>query len=604
MSCALPAGAQTPVPLAGEFQVNDYTADVQLRPVVATAADGDFVVVWDSVGSPGTDSSLSSIQGRRYSSDGTPLGSQFQVNTYTPGNQFLPSVAMEANGDFVVVWESYGPSTDYDRTSIQAQRYRSNGMPVGSQFQVNTYTPGSQRDPSVALDRAGDFVVVWSGEGAEDYLGIHGRRFAANGTALGSELQINSDTTGFQGRASVAMDTDGDFVVVWEGTDLGADEDGFGVQGRRFSRNGTALGPVFQVNTYTTYFQGRASVAIDADGGFVVVWVSNGSSGTDADAISIQGQRYASDGATLDSEFQVNVYTTGFQNWPHVAAEADGDFVVTWMSGYFGMGPDGSGAGIQGQRYASDGAGRGTEFQVNAYTPDEQGVPSVAAQAGDDFVVVWHGYVSSGTDTSGYRIQGRRFGEPNQPPFARCDDVTIPTHPGACNAAASVDGGSSDPDGDPVTLEQDPSGPYPPGGTTVTLTATDSEGASSSCQATVTVVDDELPEIACNAPPTILRSATPISFVAAAADNCSAASVSVTAFDCFGFTKKGKRVERRCDVTPSGDTITISRARRVCSRVQWTVLATDVSGNESSAICEVIVDKKRRRPYRCPPSIR
>ena len=51
-----------------------------------------------------------------------------------------------------------------------------------------------------------------------------------------------------------------------------------------------------QVNTYTTSSQYNASVAVDADGDFVVVWTSLGSSSTDSDGFSIQGQLYAADG--------------------------------------------------------------------------------------------------------------------------------------------------------------------------------------------------------------------------------------------------------------------------------------------------------------------
>ena len=71
-------------------------------------------------------------------------------------------MSLDADGDFVVVWNSVGSSgTDTDGFSIQGQRYASNGSPVDSQFQVNTYTTGGQSDPSVSLDADGDFVVVW-----------------------------------------------------------------------------------------------------------------------------------------------------------------------------------------------------------------------------------------------------------------------------------------------------------------------------------------------------------------------------------------------------------------------------------------------------------
>jgi hypothetical protein len=37
-----------------------------------------------------------------------PVGSEFQVNTYTTGYQQKSSVATDSDGDFVVVWGSYG----------------------------------------------------------------------------------------------------------------------------------------------------------------------------------------------------------------------------------------------------------------------------------------------------------------------------------------------------------------------------------------------------------------------------------------------------------------------------------------------------------------
>jgi hypothetical protein len=82
------------------------------------------VVVWESDGSSWADTSDSSVQGQRYASDGTALGSEFQVNTYTTLYQNRSSVAAEPDGDFVVVWESDGSSgTDTSASSIQGQRY-------------------------------------------------------------------------------------------------------------------------------------------------------------------------------------------------------------------------------------------------------------------------------------------------------------------------------------------------------------------------------------------------------------------------------------------------------------------------------------------------
>jgi hypothetical protein len=117
----------------GEFQVNVYTPNGQAYASVAAETDGGFVVVWGSYGSPGTDTSMSSVQGQRYASDGSTEGEQFQVNTYTTSPQNGAFVAAKADEAFVVVWSSQGSSgTDTSFSSAQGQRYGAPAVPAMS----------------------------------------------------------------------------------------------------------------------------------------------------------------------------------------------------------------------------------------------------------------------------------------------------------------------------------------------------------------------------------------------------------------------------------------------------------------------------------------
>jgi hypothetical protein len=142
--------------------------------------------------------------------------------------------------------------------------------------------------PSVGIDAAGSFMVVWYGFDGTNYAGISGQRFEADGTPVGARFRI--DSLGFGGILPSVAAGATDYLVVWQGIDA---PDGFGIEARRYDAGGTPQGPQFQVNTYTTAYQDVAAVATDSAGNFVVVWHSeSGGGGTDP-SNSVQAQRIA-----------------------------------------------------------------------------------------------------------------------------------------------------------------------------------------------------------------------------------------------------------------------------------------------------------------------
>jgi hypothetical protein len=315
-----PAVAQKVGP---EFQVNTYTTAWQGEASIATDASGNFVVVWEGYGAG--DEHVSGIFGQRYDSNGMAQGGEFHVNSYTTGTQRSPSVASDASGNFVVVWKSY--DQDGDRSGIFGQRYDSDGMAQGAEFRVNSYTTNSQNHPSAASDANGNFVVVWESYGQDgSAYGVFGQRFDSAGAPLGGEFRVNSYTSSDQDRPSVSSAADGKFVVVWESG--GPDGDWWGIVGQRYDSTGTTSGAEFQINSYTTGWQRFPSVASDASGNFVVAWESL----QDGSGYGAFGQRYDSTGTALGGEFQINSYTTTDQRSPSVASDTSGNFVVVWES--------------------------------------------------------------------------------------------------------------------------------------------------------------------------------------------------------------------------------------------------------------------------------
>ena len=95
-----------------------------------------------------------------------PIGPEFQVNTYTTFARTDPALGPDGAGDFVVVWTSQGSSGPTE-LCVRGQRFASTGAALGAEFQVNTYTTGPQYAPPVGPDGAGGFLVAWTSEGPD-----------------------------------------------------------------------------------------------------------------------------------------------------------------------------------------------------------------------------------------------------------------------------------------------------------------------------------------------------------------------------------------------------------------------------------------------------
>ena len=96
----------------------------------------------------------------------------------------------DAAGNFVVAWISYEDGGDL--SEIVARRYDSAGAPIGTEFLVNTYTPGAASDPDVAVGDDGRFVVAWQGPSPGQVLDdVWARAFTSDGIADGADVQLN-----------------------------------------------------------------------------------------------------------------------------------------------------------------------------------------------------------------------------------------------------------------------------------------------------------------------------------------------------------------------------------------------------------------------------
>lgn len=138
-------------------------------------ASGDFLVVWDSRGDQ-------IAQG--FSKNGDRLGGEFVLS-----DDFeISSVTFDPSGGFITVGTR--------SRGIFAKRYDSRANPVGGSFQVNTDTVFPLSDPSIGMDADGNFIIVWENNQHPDGSGwdIFGQRYLSDGSQLGTEFLVNSYT--------------------------------------------------------------------------------------------------------------------------------------------------------------------------------------------------------------------------------------------------------------------------------------------------------------------------------------------------------------------------------------------------------------------------
>lgn len=422
-------------PLGPETRLNVSTSGSQLSPAVVKDSAGNFVVVWEGAGSQSGQSDGTGVFMRRFDAAGAPLGGEIRVNTTTSGAQIGVDVDLDANGNFVVVWEGNGAQVGHvDSYGVFAQRFFANGARNGGEFKVNTYTLGDQAGPGVAMAPNGSFVVSWESDGQDGSgMGVYAQRYNPDGTPNGAEFLVNSFTVGEQAGPSLVLEDDGSLLVVWESDGQLPDANGFGVFARRFDGSGP-LGSEFLVNTVVVGDQAGGDVDVDGAGNMLIVWESYGqdASGT----FGAYGQRFDGAGNKVGSEFRVNTTTAGDQAGPDVDYHSGGGFVVTWDS----YGQDGSGFGVYAQRFDA-GANKlaSSDIRVNTTTSSNQLGPAIDTDPNGDFLVVWEG---NGTgDTAGVFAQRFEFTPPDTTILSGPDPDTTATS--ATFTFASTEAGST-----------------------------------------------------------------------------------------------------------------------------------------------------------------
>lgn len=169
----------------------------------------EYLVVWQEARGAGT-----VVVGRRVGADGTLRGAEVLLTSGSATTQYQPKVAFNStSGEYLVVWNEFRAATGLD---VVGRRVAGGGTPVGSDLTIAA-NANSQEQPAIAYNPTlNEFLVAWSeGRGGTTGYDIMGRRVAAAGALVGSELTLSAAATA-QHQPSVAYHAGAaQYLVAW-----------------------------------------------------------------------------------------------------------------------------------------------------------------------------------------------------------------------------------------------------------------------------------------------------------------------------------------------------------------------------------------------------
>ncbi len=257
------------------------------------------------------------------------------INNNSNGNQLNSSVAAAPDGHFVVVWEDDSSDKDALQSDgktnahdIYGRILNPGGVNISGKAEIiiNDNTDGHQSDPDVAMDENGNFVVVWTDDSDNNgSTQVHMRGFKADGSEHFKTTTVNLKNDGNQYQARVAMAPDGQFAISWTDERFGKDTPQIMVRG--FDSDGNQIFAEQPITDTVGGLQIKSDIYMDSEHNVVVVWEDdsdgNGSKQANMRIINNNGEKSMLKAANKNS--------AGNQYGPSVSGKPDGsEFIVSW----------------------------------------------------------------------------------------------------------------------------------------------------------------------------------------------------------------------------------------------------------------------------------
>lgn len=382
VACVAARAAGGFAPQGGEYPIAGVVVGDQVLPSVALGASGGYVVWQDNA----TDGDGFGISARRIESNLLGSLGSFRVNQNAVGDQQNARVQMTSNGGAVFVWQG-GTLNDQD---VFMRSLSPVGTFTAGEIRLNTHSQGMQVNPAVAVLGGGNLSAVWSSADQDGSMqGIFGQMISPAGEKVGGELQINQFTAYNQRTPAIASLTSGGFVVAWV-SEQQRYQDSVDIYGRIYRADGSPIGAEFLVNTQTN-ISANPIIAAAADGGFVVAW-SHRDIGQPTHGWDVFARSFDSSGVGKTGAIRVNADPVGNDFGPQIASIGS-EHMVVWT----GMGKDGDNEGVFGRMTDAGLAPSGPEFQVNGFGRSKQMHPALVSDGTGQFLAVWTSFIGGVT---------------------------------------------------------------------------------------------------------------------------------------------------------------------------------------------------------------
>jgi hypothetical protein len=325
-------------PAAGTSALDARASQFQSSTKDSVALDVDVagraVAVWNS---RRQQEGTYGIYARRFEADGSVLGEEVQINATTVSHQTAPCVALDADGTAWFAWISHGQ--DGDLGAVIARRFDAALGTASRELQVNELGAGDQREVRIASDDSGNAVVVWTSTVDDSSRReVFARRLAPAGSARGASFRVSASQDGSNNSPSLAMAADGSFVVLWARVDAAGLPEA--IFGRAFTSAGEpregAAGREFRISTSVGAAGIEPALACIDGGRFVACWFEQHEGDW---RVAHRGFELSADGELrLSAARTLPELGRGHVSGATIAACSDGGFALAWN--HYGIAPE------------------------------------------------------------------------------------------------------------------------------------------------------------------------------------------------------------------------------------------------------------------------